>query len=137
MGMKRVLHQKCGFVSKARMLFYSGFFMKWSDLGVLSRSQYPWGKVSKWFWEKCEGKLDMPHLICNQTVSMVLMISIRWTFLRDKNNHKHAFATPNCLPNLLYLTFFLPFSLGAFELANPQQSSFVFFICQAYLNLSL
>ena len=43
--------KKCDFLPKARTWFFLTFLMKWSNLGVLSRSQYPWGKLVNDFGE--------------------------------------------------------------------------------------
>jgi len=43
--------KKCDFLPKARIWVFLTFLMKWSNLGLLNRSRYPWGKLANDFGE--------------------------------------------------------------------------------------
>ena len=84
------------------------------------------GEVSKWFWEKCEGELVMPHLRCIKIPAIVLVIDGKINRLRGKIHHKSYSATPKLPTQPTLPNIFSSFSMAAFGLENPQQSSFLF-----------
>jgi len=70
--------KKCDFLPKARTWFFLTFLIKWSNQGVLSRFQYPWGKLVNDLG-KCEGELVMPRLSRSKENCCALVIEVNST----------------------------------------------------------